>query len=145
MIDSAGSASLRQLLVGQYDELKRVLTRRFGSEDMAGEALQETYLQLERPARIGPVQSPKQYLLTIAINIVRMRFRRERRSANLSELDAIIGFVDDAPDPLQTVQSRQEIEALQQAFDALTPRRRYIVLAARVEGVQLADIADQLG
>ncbi|MCK9919742.1 sigma-70 region 4 domain-containing protein, partial [Microbacteriaceae bacterium K1510] len=26
-----------------------------------------------------------------------------------------------------------------------TPRRRYIVLAARVEGVQLADIADQLG
>ncbi len=145
MTDSAGAATLRQLLVGQYDELKRALTRRFGSEDLAGEALQETYLRLERPAGIGPVASPKQYLLTIATNIARMSFRRDRRWADLSELDAMVGFVDESPDPLRTLQSRQEIDALQQAFDELTPRRRHIVFAARVEGQQLSEIARQLG
>lgn len=142
---SAGAAALRQLLVGHYEELKRTLTRRVGSEDLAGEVLQETYLRLEGPARIGAVSSPKQYLLTIAMNIARMGFRRGRRSVDLSELDAMLGFVDEAPDPLQVLQSRQEIEALMRAFDELTPRRRRIVFAARVEGAQLSDIAKQLG
>ncbi len=144
MSESIQAATLRQVLVGQYDELKSVLTRRLGSEDMAGEVLQETYLRLEQPARIGIVASPKQYLLTIATNIARMSFRRDRRSANLSDLDAALGFVDEAPGPLQSLEARQEIEALQRAFDELTPRRRQIVFAARVEGARLSDIAELL-
>lgn len=139
------AATLRQTLVDQYDELKRALARRLGSEDLAGEVLQETYLRLERPARIGGLSSPKQYLLTIATNIARMGFRRGRRAASLSELDAVLGFVDEAPGPLQTLAARQEIEALQRSFDELTPRRQKIVFAARVEGRQLSDIASQLG
>lgn len=144
MSDSTVAATLRQALVGQYDELKSVLTRRLGSEDLAGEVLQETYLRLERPARIGIVASPKQYLLTIATNIARMSFRRDRRSANLPDLDVVLGFVDESPSPLQSLEARQEIEALQRAFDELTPRRRQIVFAARVEGTRLSDIAEQL-
>ncbi|MCA6112680.1 RNA polymerase sigma factor [Bradyrhizobium cenepequi] len=138
-------AALRQALIGQYDELKSVLTRRLGSEDLAGEVLQETYLRLERPARIGRVVSPKHYLLTIATNIARMGFRRDRRAVNLSELDAVLGFVDEMPGPLQTLEARQEIEALQRAFDELTPRRRQIIVAVRVAGRQLSDIAEELG
>jgi RNA polymerase sigma-70 factor (ECF subfamily) len=145
MSDVIQAATLRRTLVSQYDELKSVLTRRLGSEDLAGEVLQETYLRLERPARLGLVASPRQYLLKIATNIARMRFRRERRSTNLSDLDAAIGFVDEAPGPLQNLQSRQEIEVLQRAFDELTPRRRQIVFAARVIGTRLSDIAEQLG
>lgn len=145
MSDFARAATLRQALVSQYDELKSVLTRRLGSEDLAGEVLQETYLRLERPARIGSVVSPKQYLLTIATNIARMSFRRNRRSTSLSDLDTALGFVDEAPGPLQSVEARQEIEALQRAFDELTLRRRKIVFAARVEGARLSDIATQLG
>jgi RNA polymerase sigma factor (sigma-70 family) len=145
MSDATHAAALRQALVGQYDELKSLLTRRLGSEDLAGEVLQETYLRLERPARIGIVASPKQYLLAIATNIARMSFRREKRSADLSELDAALGFVDDTPSPLQSIEARREIEALQQAFDELTPRRRQIIFAARVEGKRLSDIAEQMG
>lgn len=145
MSDSSHADALRQALVGQYDELKSALTRRLGSEDLAGDVLQETYLRLGRPARIGIVASPKQYLLAIATNIARMGFRRDRRSANLSDLDAALGFVDETPGPLQSVEARQEIEALQRAFDELTPRRRQIVFAARVEGARLSDIAEQMG
>jgi RNA polymerase sigma factor (sigma-70 family) len=145
MSDSAHAAALRQVLVGQYDELKSTLTRRLGSEDLAGEVLQETYLRLERPARIGIIASPKRYLLTIATNIARMNFRRARRSVDLSDLDAVLGFVDESPDPLRSLEARQEIEALQRAFDKLTPRRRQILFAVRIEGSRLSDIAEQLG
>ena len=145
MSNSAYVATLRQALVGQYDELKNALARRLGSEDLAGEVLQETYLRLERPARIGTVVSPRQYLLTIATNIARMSFRRDRRWADLSALDAALGFVDELPDPLRSLEARQGIEALQRAFDELTPRRRQILFASRVEGRRLSDIADDLG
>jgi len=145
MSNSAEVAVLRQLLVGEYDELRKKLARRLGSEDLAGEVLQETYLHLERPARIGPIGSPRHYLLTMAINIARMSFRRERRLTSLSELDAALGFVDEAPDPLRSLEARQEFEALKAAFDELTPRRRYILCASRLEGRKLRDIAAELG
>jgi RNA polymerase sigma factor (sigma-70 family) len=145
MTDSDGVAALRQLLVGQYDELRTLLVRRLGSEDLADEALQETYLRLRRPARIGAIASPRHYLLTIATNIARMSFRRSRRWADLSELDAALGFVDESPNPEQNVLARADLEILQRAFDELTPRRRQIIFAARVEGVQVAKIAERMG
>lgn len=145
MSSSANVAVLRQLLVGEYAELKRHLTRRLGSEEMAGEVLQETYLHLERPALIGTVSNPKRYLLTIATNIARMSFRRDRRWTSLSELDAALGFVDEAPDPLRSLEARQEVAALKIGFDELTPRRRHILIASRLEGRKLRDIAAELG
>jgi RNA polymerase sigma factor (sigma-70 family) len=143
--DSAEITVLRQMLVGQYDELRKQLTRRLGSEDLAREVLQETYLQLGRPSRIDAVRNPKHYLLTIATNIARMGFRRERRWSSLSELDDVLGFVDEGPDPLRSLEARQEFEALKTAFDELTPRRKYILCASRLEGKRLRDIAAQLG
>ncbi len=145
MTESDGVAVLRQLLVGQYEELRTVLVRRLGSEDLANEALQETYLRLRRPAQIGAIASPRSYLLTIATNIARMGFRRSRRWADLSELDATLGFVDETPNPEQNFFARADIEILQGAFDELTPRRREIIYAARVDGIQLARIAERMG
>ena len=74
--------------------------------------LRETYLHLERPARISALTDPKHYLLTVATNIARMSFRRERRRTSFSELDAALGFVDEAPDPLRSLEAREEFEAL---------------------------------
>jgi RNA polymerase sigma factor (sigma-70 family) len=145
MSDPADVAALRRLLVGQYDEFKRQLTRRLGSEDLAGDVLQETYLHLERPAPVRAVSSPRQYLLTVATNIARMGFRRDRRWSNLTELDAVLGFVDDTPDPLRSFEARQELKVLQDAFEELTPRRQRILFASRVEGVKLRDLAEELG
>ena len=90
----------------QFFRLLRVLTHgagpammRAGLDFKAGEVLQETYLHLERPGLADCVKSPRQYLLTIATNIARMGFRRERRWMDLAELDTALGFVDEAPDP----------------------------------------------
>jgi RNA polymerase sigma-70 factor (ECF subfamily) len=145
MAEISAIATLRQLLVGQYDDLKRQLARRLGSEEMAGDVLQETYLHLERPRHIGSISSPRKYLLTIATNIARMGFRHDSRCTSIEELDAVLNFVDDAPSPLQTVESQQEFENLRRAFAELTPRQRAIVFAARVEEKLLRDIAKELG
>ena len=144
MTSIADVTLLRQMLVGEYDDLRRQLTRRLGSEEAAREVLQETYLHLERPARLSVIDSPKRYLLTIATNIARMRFRRERRLTSLSDLDEAIGFVDDAPDPLRSLEARQEFEALKVAFDGLSARRRFILIGSRLEGRKLRDLADEL-
>jgi RNA polymerase sigma factor (sigma-70 family) len=61
------------------------------------------------------------------------------------ELDAALGFVDEAPDPLRRLEVRQDIEALKRAFAELTPRRQRILFASRVEGVRLRDLAAELG
>jgi RNA polymerase sigma factor (sigma-70 family) len=144
MSNTANIAVLRKMLVGEYDDLRRQLTRRLGSDDVAREVLQETYLHLDRPSLLSVIDSPKRYLLTIATNIARMRFRRERRLVNLNDLDEALDFVDEAPDPLRSFEARQEFEALKAAFDELTPRRRYILFASRLEGRRLRDIADEL-
>ena len=145
MSSSAGITALREVLIDQYEDLKKQLAHRLGSEDLAGEVLQETYLHLERPLQVAAVRSPKHYLLTIATNIARMTFRRERRQMSLTDLDAALGFVDEMPDPLRSLEARQEFEVLKRAFDELSPRRRQILIAARIEGLRLRDIAEQLG
>jgi RNA polymerase sigma factor (sigma-70 family) len=142
---STSIATLRQVLVDQYGDLKKQLARRLGSEDMAGEVLQELYLHLERPARISVVRSPKHYLLMIATNIARMTFRRNRHWANMVGLDAALGFVDEASDPLGSLEALQDFEALKLAFAELTPRRQRILFAARVEGTPLSELAAELG
>ena len=59
-------SSLRTLLLAEYVDFDRRLTRRLGSPDLASEALNETYLRLEGMRELGPVRSPKAYLFRIA-------------------------------------------------------------------------------
>lgn len=137
--------TLRRFFVLGYDELKSRLTRRFGSADIADDILHETYLRLDQVATIGPVRSPTFYLLRMAINIALQRFRRERLFVTLSDAKIAVGIPDDAPDPARAVEARFEVEALQQALDDLPPRQRAILLASRLEGVPLREIAEQHG
>ena len=144
-MNEATLLQLRDHLVARYDEIKRQLTLRLGSADLAGDVLQETYLHLDRPAKIGVVRSPVSYLLAVATNIARMKFRRERGWISLEEVDAAVGLADEAPDPAHSAEAKLEMEALQRAFDELTPRRQRILVAARIEGRFLRDIAEELG
>ncbi len=59
MSNSADVTLLRQMLVSEYDDLRRRLTRRLGSEGVASEVLQETYLHLERSSLMSVIDSPE--------------------------------------------------------------------------------------
>lgn len=138
-------AILRNLLLSDYADLGRRLARRLGSSDLAAEALQETYLRLERLRDIGPMRNPKAYLLRMAFNVAADRRRAESRRLTSADVDSLLDIADDSPDPCQTVEGRSEIDALQRAIDEMPPRRRDIFLAARIGDVPHRDLAERFG
>jgi RNA polymerase sigma-70 factor (ECF subfamily) len=137
--------TLRQVLADRYDDLRHQLARRLGSEDLARETLHETWLHLHRKGGGEAIGSPVGYLLRTAFNIAIDRGRKASRLARRLEIKAVLELPDETPGPAEFAEARQEISALERALEELTPRRRMILLASRLEGTPLRQIADQLG
>jgi RNA polymerase sigma-70 factor (ECF subfamily) len=139
---TSGTALLQLLLV-RYDDLKRRLTRRLGSAELAGDALQDTFIRLERSPQIGPVRNPQAYLARMALNIAANHRVAEARRLTVSETEALLDIVDDAPDPARAAEAKSDIDALKRALAELPPRRRDIFMAAWVEEISHAEIAER--
>ncbi|MTD96299.1 sigma-70 family RNA polymerase sigma factor [Hyphomicrobium sp. xq] len=138
-------ATLRQLLVDRYDDLRRHLARRLESEELARETLHETWLRLDRTGEVASIKSPTGYLLRTALNIAVDRRRADSRLARPAEIAAVLEVADPASDPAAQAEGRMEIAALELALQELTPRRRAILLASRLDGTTLRQIAAELG
>jgi RNA polymerase sigma-70 factor (ECF subfamily) len=136
---------LRQLLADRYDEFRKRLAHRLGSEELARETLHETWIHLHRGESSETIKSPAGYLLRTAFNIATDRGRKESRLARRFEIKAVLEAPDETPGAADVTEARQEIEALERALEELTPRRRMILLASRLEGTPLRLIAGQLG
>jgi RNA polymerase sigma-70 factor (ECF subfamily) len=136
--------SLRELFLVKYESFRARLRRRLGSDDLAQESLHETWLQLARPATAKSVIRPDSYLFGMALNVAAGLRRVEARNASRRELDAAIDLADEAAGPYEAVESRFDLEELERAIRELTPRRRAILLAARIQGLPTQTIADKL-
>jgi RNA polymerase sigma factor (sigma-70 family) len=136
---------LRRVLVTRYNDLKMRLTRRLGSAELAGEALQDTYLRLEGVETSGVVSSPGAYLFRMAFNIAMDHRRAERRRLSFMEVRHLLDVAEDTLGPARIVEGRLEIEALERVLAELPPRRRAILLAVRLEGLPQRQIAARLG
>lgn len=137
-------ATLRQLLVDHYDDLRGRLTRRLGSDDLAREALHELYLRMDRPDSAGRLRNPTNYLVTTAVNLARDRFRTENRRSRRAVVDALDGLVEDRPGPDRIAEARSELDAFTRALDRITPRQRAVVVAVRFERMSRPDVAKRL-
>ncbi len=135
---------LRQLLLLDYRELKVLLARRLGSTDRAAEALHDTWLRLEHVSIPQGIEKPRPYLLQMARNLALKREQAERETITLDDARAAVDLIDDAPDPERVAAGKSEAQALDQAMAELSPRRRAILLASRVEGIPLLEIAEHL-
>jgi RNA polymerase sigma-70 factor (ECF subfamily) len=140
-----GLPTLRAFLVDRYSDLKRRLARRLGSTDWAEDALHDTYLRLDRMETVGEVHDPGAYLLRAAFNIAMNRRRAEDRRLSAKDVDALLHIADDAPDALRIIAGRLDLMKLKQAMAELPPRRRAILLAARLDGLTRQQIADRFG
>jgi len=134
-------AALLSALIESYDELKRRLARRLGSSDLAGEALQDTFLRLECGNDVGTVRSPRAYLFRTALNMAANRRVAENRRVTTSEVDALLAVPDDAPDPARIIEARSDVKALERVLRQLPPRQRDIVRATFIEEESAQDIA----
>jgi RNA polymerase sigma-70 factor (ECF subfamily) len=121
MVES-GRVLLRRLLVSGYEDLKRRLTRRFGSADMATEVLHETWLRLDHATEIGTVQRPKSYLYRMALNVAIGRRRADTSWFGKAELEVLLRSGDDQLDPEHIVSMRSEIAALEHVLGELPYR-----------------------
>ena len=140
-----GRTLLRQLLVSGYDDLRRRLTRRFGSVEVATEVLHETWLRLGQVAEIAAVERPESYLYRMALNVAVDRHRADVRWFDKTELEALLRADDDQLDPEHIVAMRSEIAALERVLAELPARRRAVFMAALVEELPYRDIAERLG
>lgn len=136
--------TLRQVLIERYDELRRRLARRLGDEK-ARETLHETWLHLRDKSGPGVVDNPIGYLLRSALNLAISRERQEARRIKRFEVQPMLEIADAAPGPEREVESREQIAHLEQVLEELTLRRRTILLASRLDGIPLREIADRLG
>ncbi|MTD92718.1 sigma-70 family RNA polymerase sigma factor [Hyphomicrobium sp. xq] len=126
-------ATLRAMLVERYTEFKLRLARRLGSMDLAAEALQETWLRLERPGHPGVLDRPDAYLFRVALNVAADRRDGDRRRLALSEIESLRHLDDDQIDPARIAESRAEIAELSRALDELPARCRAIFIASRLD------------
>lgn len=138
-------ATLRQRLLVSYEDLKSRLARRLGSSELAGDALQDTFLRLECAGEIGPVGNPDAYLFRTALNVAADHRRAERRRLTSVEIEAVLDLADETPNPARITEARSDIEALRRALAELPSRRREIFLAAWLYGVPRQQIADHFG
>lgn len=138
-------AALINLLLAGYEDLKRRLARRLGSADLAADALHDTFLRLNSNVEIGPVKSPRAYLLRVAIRLAARRRKAEAYGAGLSEIELSFDVIDDAPDPARIVEGRSDIEALKRGMMEMPQRRRDILIAASVDEVPYSILAERFG
>ncbi|HEX3504686.1 MAG TPA: RNA polymerase sigma factor [Xanthobacteraceae bacterium] len=144
-MSSSGREALRQAFAFAYDELRRRLTHRLGSVELASDALHDAWLRLDRAQSVGVVRSPTSYLLQIGFNAALKRRAADRRALGLADAGMALGIADETPDPEQAMIARSEVEALGRALAEMPPRRRDILLASRLEGLTMSEIAQQLG
>ena len=137
--------SLSQVIAAGYAELRRRLTRRLGSEELASEVLHETYLRLDAVGDTNSVQRPEDYIFRVALNIASDKRRSDSRRLSYSEVEALYHFAEAATDGEKEIEGRSELALLSRAFDALTARQRAIVIAVRVDGIPHAELARRFG
>lgn len=138
---------LRRLLVTDYTSLKQRLARRFGSADFASEVLHEAWLRLDRMegGSGAAVQNPTTYLYRIALNVATDQQRTDRRWLAKAEIDGLLRSAIEELEPARIAEARAELRALGVALEVLSPRRRAVFVASRLEGLSHKAIAERLG
>lgn len=143
--NNSNIAILRDLLLADYLDFDRRLTRRLGSADLASDVLQETYLHLQMKSEVAPVRNPKAYLFRIALNIANDRWQADKRHLTTDEVDRLLEIPDDRPDGARVVEDRSEVDLLRRAIAELPERRRRVLILARIDGLPNREIAKRFG
>jgi RNA polymerase sigma factor (sigma-70 family) len=138
--------ALRRRLAEKYDELRLLLTRRLGSEELARETLHETWIRLGRVDDAAVMRNPDAYLARVALNLATDRQRLETRRARRVDVNAVLeDIVDEMPGQATELQSRSDLSIFEDAIRELSDRRRAILIAARLDEEPHQKIAERFG
>lgn len=144
-MSETGWILLRHIIIGRYEQIRTRLTRSLGSRELAAEVLHETYLRLHRSDAIGVISHPESYIFQVARNIAADIRRGERRRAAQVEILETVVQPGDTPDLSREMEARSQVNVLKHALSELSPRRRAILIAARIDGLSHDTIAQRFG
>lgn len=128
--------------------LIRYFRRHLDSIEDAEDLAQETLVRMMRDPQAATVGNVEAYLLTIAGNLLRDRFRRDRtRHSGLHvPLDEHAeGWPTEAICGERVYQDRERLRGFLKVLDELPPRCQQVFLLQRYEGLTYSAIARQLG
>ncbi len=148
MTDQNSKIRLFRFYLDHWHGLRRSLAGRLGSQDLADEAMQETWIRLEG-LKTAPssVNNPRGYLLSIAGNIAIDLIRREKRHSDraaIGDID-IDTLMDDVPSAEEVMLAREELKQLVRALLKLKDKPRRALLMNRCLGMGHREIALALG
>jgi RNA polymerase sigma factor (sigma-70 family) len=137
---------LLDYLAKRYASLKQRLTRVLGNDDLASDALHDTWLRLNSKEDYGSVQNPGAYLMRMTVNIAVNMHRRQRRVLTGDDVEMLLNeAADPAPGPEQLAEVRSDMDALQKFMDRMPERRRHIVFLVHCEELEQREVAERLG
>ncbi|MGJ7542480.1 RNA polymerase sigma factor [Variovorax sp. LT1R16] len=138
---------LRSALIQRYDQIKQSLSIQLGNAELAGDALHEVWLRLQRDGHVaGPVANPQAYLVRMGVNLAIDIRRSQSRMLSVEDLQELMSVIPDpAPGPAQIAEARSELEALKAVVNEMPARRREILLLVRWEHWPQREVAKRLG
>jgi len=166
LLDSQDAVFVRRLQVGEdaaYDELVRtynasiyhVAYRMLGNSADASDAVQDTFLKVFRNIETFRGDSSlKTWIFRIGLSEILNRLRWWKRRHRLSTISMdedrngngrTLCVPDAAPSPYQSLESKEQEMAIQQALSRLSADHRSIVVLRDIEGFSYTEIAEVLG
>jgi len=131
--------SLRDLYDGCYRRLVSQLFAICGNLGEAEDAVQEAFVRaVEKPRRFDRVENPEAWLRTVALNVVRSRYRRITRFHGLLAKAAI-------PSPGSAPGLSPDHVALVEALRQLPYEQREAITLHHIVDLPVREIAVQLG
>ena len=140
-----GRSLLLKLLVANYEELTRYLTKRVGPVS-ASDALHDTYIRLLQAGTIPDLDNPRAYLFRAASNIALDRLRAGNvANRRLIAADLAPEQASSAPPADIAIEKKERVRLLALAIGELPPRCREIFLLHKIDGLSHSQVAEKLG
>lgn len=145
-------ADFQRLYSALQPQLRRFLVARLGNEADADDVVQDTLLKIHKVAQTEVIENPKALAFRIArnlsVDLIRRNSRAKARDSAYGGLrtEAQGGdYVDCQPNAEREISSRQDVEQVFSALDALTPKVRQAFVLHKIDGHSYAEVARIMG
>lgn len=125
--------------------IRGVLLRRGNSAADADDLIQDAFLRLEIYRAAKPVEHPDRFLVRTALNLSIDAARRRQRSPIVDVDPETLEVVDKTPRADEVLVARERLERLEAGFAALDGKTRSMLLAQKLGGLTMAELARRHG
>ena len=131
-----------RLVVRHYGAVFRTATAILGDEDLAQDAVQETFIRVVKSLeRFRGESSFRTWLLAITANAARGLLRRDRRRRE-APLDAAPEPRDDDPDVVQIIENEERVSGVRGKLQLLPEKQRLAVTLRIYEGLSFKEVGE---